>query len=667
MKLAEYKDKLIDILREDVFCELMNFWRNVEESEFDFKIFVSKKCYVLYKVFIPLFDFSSYNPCVKITDTAIPLYKKEMDGKKVLIIDDVFIHGRTSLKIGKEISTTASDMKFYVFAKNSNQGQYQDISTQKFNNILKAFLELHLEKNHDIEKIDFDSCFDIEARNKSEKRKESSLAEQQKSVQGHINCNKEYQWKKISDLVMKCIWGVNMPYVSYLPIFTVKNAKEDAFSKLACENQGLNTHRQERLEQHFTYYIKSSKEASAIIHYCFIVTQNDFIGDCKITPMVFFDCENTSISKEFINSSLKIICGNKTEELMKIFPQKTKSSTSLIAMLQYLIFNVSYLAGMIFLKKNGFEKENYDIDFTNAQYSFGDKLKEYLNILKNITMEENLLSQIEQCTIRNNKHTNKEGRFIQQEALLKGLEEAFESTQKCKMERSCPRIVDTLSKYFKFNNMYDEENIYKLKKDNYIRGLSFSKIKEFLLNKGYSIDDVISGLMYQYNLGAATIDFLYDYDEQDHIIDINMYWRSGEQSYKCISNTYVLPVYYQNLYERTFERNIADFLCELFVEFTKSNYELRNVPFDEEDFEKYCGAKDDVYDTFDIDEYCEDYDFKYLGYLGKQMEQYILFGHIEEVLEKDKEKFKENFYKFLERRTKKEILDYCKKILWDER
>lgn len=672
MKIAEYQNKLVDILREDVFKELMNFWENIEESEFDFKIFVSKKCYVLYKIFVPLFKFSSYSPCIKITDTAIPLYKKEMNGKRVLIIDDVFIHGRTSLNISKEISQNASDVRFYVFAKNNNQGQYQDINNEKINDILKTFSNEYVEKRREIEKIaidkiEVDSIFDIVARNKREKRKENKLAQQQKNVLGHINCTKEYQWKKISDMVMKCIWGVNMPYASYLPIFTLKNSKKDTFLKLSLEKQELNSRRQERLDQHFTYYIKSSKEVPAIIHCCLILTQNNFVEDCKITPMIFFDCENTSISKKFINTTLKIIYDDEADEIEKLFPQNANTSNGLISMLKFLIFSVSYLAGMDFLKQKGFEKEDFDVDFINAQYSFGDKLEKYLDILKSMPMKKNLLSQIEQCIIKNSSHTENKERTTQKKDLLTGLEEAYESTQKCRMERSCPPVVDTLSKYFKFNNIYDEENIYKSKKENYIRGLRFSEIKEFLLEKGYSVDDIISGLMYQYNLGAATIDFLYDYDKQGEIIGINMYWRSGEQSYKCISNTYVIPVYYQNLYERMFERNIADFLFELFLEFTKNNYNLMNVPFEEQDFAKYCGAKDDVYDTFDIDEYCEEDDFKYLGYIGKQLEQYILFGHVENVLEKNKKKFKENFFEFLERRANKNILEKCKKILGDER
>lgn len=92
-----YKKRLLSIFHDDVYSEIFNFWKMIEENVYDYKVFVSKKCYVLYKVFLPLLDFeNTYQSCVKITDTALPMYVSQMSGKTVLIVDDVFIHGRTS-------------------------------------------------------------------------------------------------------------------------------------------------------------------------------------------------------------------------------------------------------------------------------------------------------------------------------------------------------------------------------------------------------------------------------------------------------------------------------------------------------------------------------------------------------------------------------------------
>lgn len=655
-----YKNKLVSVLRDDVFCELMNFWKRIEESEYDFKIFVSKKCYVLYKVFMPLFDFSTYEPCIKITDTAIPLYLKRMKNKTVLIIDDVFIHGRTSLRISREIKPYAKKLEFYVFAKNTNQGRKQDVSIKQINDRIEEFLKDKKNSEDVLNQHIYESFFEIEAKSRKEKVKENDLIEQSKVVQGHIICKDEFQWKRISDLIMKSIWSVNEPYVSYLPIFTMKNPGK-LYSLKGVEE---NSRRQIMLHQYFSYYVQSSENENAIIHYCFIISKNDFTKDCKLTPMVFFDCENTSIDKGFISKALNIIYGEKTEELVRIFLEDKKNQSGLISMLKYLIFNVGYLASMRLFEEQHIKKEEYDIDYINAKFSFGNEIINYVKILEQTADKNSVLSRIEKCQIRNLNNRRKSRVNQKQEAqLFSGLKEAYESTKICRIEKDCPPIIDTLAKYFKYNNLYDEANVYKLQRENFVRGLKFSTIKEFFREKKFSSKDIISGLMYQYNLGAATIDFLYDYDADDKIIGINMYWRSGEQSYKCIAHTYVLLVYYQNLYNTMFDNIVSDFLCDILVEIAEANYAFWDIPFIRKDFEKYCGLKDDIYDAFDIEEYCEDKKFKYFGYLGEQMEQFVLFGHLEEVCKNDKVNFKMRLLEFLKKRADDKTLYYCKKIL----
>ena len=60
MDKETYKKRLLDIYKVDVYNELINFWKILEESKYDYKIYVSKKCYVIYKVVMPIFDFNYY-------------------------------------------------------------------------------------------------------------------------------------------------------------------------------------------------------------------------------------------------------------------------------------------------------------------------------------------------------------------------------------------------------------------------------------------------------------------------------------------------------------------------------------------------------------------------------------------------------------------------------
>lgn len=658
-----YREKLLEVLHDDTFSELMSFWREVEERECDYKIFVSKKCYNLYKVFMPLFQFPSYKNCIKITDTAIPIYLSDMRNKRVLIIDDVFIHGRTSLKIAEKIRQKNTKIEFFVFAKNNNLGTRQDVSFNNFKNLFEKFTK-EFGRNERTLNVFYKSGLDIEAKNYWDKFVRGRLESQDSIVEGFVICDSEYHWKRISDLIMKSLWSVNMPYVSYLPTINMKDETiaDEIFKRGRC----LSSHRQERLKQAFSYYIsaQSQENGGSKIYYCNVIAQNKTFKTCKIIPMVFLDCENTSIDKKFVYAALEVIYKEKTEELKEYFG--ISQNDGLVSLLKYLIFCIGYFSGKRFLEESNIQESQYEIDMDNATYSFGAGIGKYLNILCSADYGRTLDS-IEQCKIKT-YYMGERKRIINKEyrkMLFLALNQAFLSMANCKMEKNCEPIVDLLGKYFKDNNLCNEEKLYRVNDKDSIMGLRFSEIKIFLEKKGFSIEDIIVGLMYQYNLGAATIDFLKDYNYNGDTIGINMYWRAGEQSYKCISNTYVLLVYYQNLYMRRFVKEIADFLSDILLDAAKNNYKFYSIPFEVKDFKKYCGITDDVYDAFDIEEYCELEEFKYLGYIGKQLEQFILFGNVRDAKEKNIKKFKDHFCDFIRKRADKTLWENCKKILWN--
>lgn len=650
-----YKKKLLNIFHEDIFYELLDFWKTVEESRYDFKIFVSKKCYVLYKVFIPILDTDIQMKCTKITDTAIPLYIREMKHADVLVIDDIFIHGRALSKVDDEIRGKAKKICYYTFAKNNNNEEPQDAYT-------KRMLEITGEKNND----PFLSYMD--------KLNMARLNIQENTVEGYINCN-EYQWKRISDLIMKSLWGVNMPYASYLPIFTMKDQDRLFLTRSAEDLIEYSSHSQREQGQNFIYYIESDNKNTrnkSLIHYCFIISKNSFIGDCKLIPMVFFDCENTSIDKSFIYESINSIYGREAIALRDCFI-KNSSKQGLNSLLKYLIFSVGYLASKRYFFVNGIKNYEYTIDFSNAEYSFGSKIKRYLALLEKKNSVE-LLDRVECGTIKTVTDENRKKRdsYEEHKKLLDGLRISYTDMESCSIEKESPSVADVLARYFKFNNMYNEENFYKFrrKKRRYITGLRFSEIKDFLEKKGFSGKDIIFGLMHQYNLGTATIDFLYDYDDNDkksRVKGINMYWRAGEQSYKCISRTYVPIVYFQNEYDKIFNRRVSDFLYDILLEVAQNNYDFFGVPFKKSDYENYCNKGDNVYNAFDIKRYCKRDEFKYLGYIAKQMQQYILRGNLREAKKRDKILFRKKLFDFMKKHTDEEMLCNCAKILWNER
>lgn len=441
MDKKDYKQKLLYIFQEDVFNELMNFWRIVEESEYDYKIFVSKKCYVLYKVFMPIIDFQTYKKCKKITDTAIPIYIENMKNSTVLVIDDVFIHGRATAKVNKEIDNIAKKITFYTFAKNSNNDIPQDTS-------IKTIQEKK-------EGINLDSLNYVAKLNKA------LFAIQQNSVIGYLNCS-EYQWKRISDLIMKSLWGVNMPYVSYLPIFIMKDQKRLFSTNVTKEYIMYNSHSQEEQDQHFAYYIQSNENCTkepSIIHFCFVISNNDFMKNCKMIPMVFFDCENTNININFILNSINIIYDKESDGLCNYFIKNRKDKEGMISLLKYLIFSVGFLASKNFFINNGIRKNEYLVDTCNAEYSFGTGIKKYVSLLEKKEVND-LLRKIHKGIIKNPLKESKNRRVYLEEhiKLMEGLIQSYSDMKSCSIEKNFPDIIEVLARYFKFNNIYNEQN-----------------------------------------------------------------------------------------------------------------------------------------------------------------------------------------------------------------
>ena len=112
---------------------------------------------------------------------------------------------------------------------------------------------------------------------------------------------------------------------------------------------------------------------------------------------------------------------------------------------------------------------------------------------------------------------------------------------------------------------------------------------------------------------------------------------------------------------------MSKFLYDILLEVAQNNYILWRIPFKKSDYEKYCNKGDNVYNAFDIKRYCKREEFKYLGYIADQMQQYILRGNLQEVKNRDRVLFKRNLFEFMKKHTDKNMLCNCERILWDER
>ena len=87
-----------ELLKEAEYDGIYSFFEEVLSYEYDYIILMSRRCLVLYQIFMLFFILDEKNfssSATVLSDHAFPFYYKQMQGKKIAIVDDILIHGRT--------------------------------------------------------------------------------------------------------------------------------------------------------------------------------------------------------------------------------------------------------------------------------------------------------------------------------------------------------------------------------------------------------------------------------------------------------------------------------------------------------------------------------------------------------------------------------------------
>lgn len=85
----------------DINSRLMDFlWKITSSNEYDYVILMSRKMYSFFRSY----DIPRKEKPIIISSDAVPFLRDSFKGKKVLVVDDILIHGRTMGKIGSLLS-----------------------------------------------------------------------------------------------------------------------------------------------------------------------------------------------------------------------------------------------------------------------------------------------------------------------------------------------------------------------------------------------------------------------------------------------------------------------------------------------------------------------------------------------------------------------------------
>lgn len=624
-------DILKRVLGRNVFHNIKSFFQILEDGDGQIVIYISKKCYSLYMEFESLLNKAENK--IHCSNIKIPLYAEMLRGKKVILVDDVMIHGRTLNEIKKQLETYGCEVNIFVLALN------------KEGTLLKEDQNLT----------------DVAKKNIMELQHIANTAK------AFYQCN-SYEWKILSDLIMRSMWATNTPYSATSPVVKLsakgKDILERQREKFHCRSCPTHSTKRMGLEQYYYFMHYPSEDKSP--YFCITLMKNDHCNNYKLLPAIFL---RNSIfrSNKAVKSFYKLVFGNGLTECLcqdLKFDENRFSAQYQIVNSNFLIYTSGLIILNKFLKDAGISEKDYKIDHTNLRYSFGEEFEKYMEKINVEASEMNYkicmdylmhdyesgkkLAKLEKNVYQNifyrsglckNYHYKDRARKIvglknyiaeirdPVNEISKELEEELNSAiYNVKELYQDSKYSDSkmasymFCRYFKVNSMLDEENL-KIDKTRLV-GLPARKLINIVWKMTeYSFFDVMAAFMNQLYIGNSTVVF------QNALEGYGCFCHSGEQSYKCVVHEFVIPVFFMFRYKTLFRDKEALKMSDFILWATEKTYHYYQHPFSIEDFRTYSmQEQENIYDLISLQEYCEageEDEIKLLVEIGYILERFV--------------------------------------------
>lgn len=172
-------DKMKEILME-YYDELYTFFLEVMRAQYDYKFLIARRCLVLYQIYERIFEYEKEEIEIIgeiLSDRIAGKIMGKLKNKKVLIIDDILIHGRRI------------------------ESLYNNFQKFRANNIdIKVYMV-----------TDDKKCI---SKSLADKIYYTELAQ-------------EWRWKTLSDYIVQAIYASSVPYTSFVSSYTVNREKNE--------------------------------------------------------------------------------------------------------------------------------------------------------------------------------------------------------------------------------------------------------------------------------------------------------------------------------------------------------------------------------------------------------------------------------------------------------
>lgn len=496
-KLLTIQDKIDWLIRDMgkvTFLKLLHFVVDVMEADYQIKILMVRRCLDIFLEFEEIVEYLFHGTVKKtgifVTNQSMVLFKNELMGTKVLVVDDIRLHGR------------ALD-ELVSFLVNQCHCDEEDI-------VFKVFAD-----NKDAVKV------------KSGFHNKIEITEV-------VN---ENRWRKISSSIVNSLYILGQPYISHLPYCEVQDDMKAAaaIKQFIKDNEveEITTEVQNYYGVHVYLYFMDRDSDEELADRLPIVEQNiiriyvyEKLGKIIIIPYAFLKPLNAGIIASYYEAlnSLNIV--------QEMFVPKMEVSTGLIAQdgywAKYLYGMEVYVSSLLVGKKFLANREIEDISWNNAieKYNFGyhfeikDDELDYVISQISILKKSGLISS---C----NANIQLEQRS--------GIEEIVVGIRESSMENLTAYAF--MESYIKRSGRKDEELAEQGK--GRMCGIEYLRLYQYF-RKG-DLKELWKAIVKIIDSGKGTLSVIINRVNQKMVVDSLLF--AGEQNYTCNEPNLIYFVY----------------------------------------------------------------------------------------------------------------------------
>lgn len=477
------QQKVEDIL-ESHYDALYDFFLNIVRGSYDYIILMSRRCLVLYQLFMLFFIMDEEDiesDAVILSDKALAYYLNKFRREdKVVIVDDVIIHGRTVGDIFQLLSSFCEDIQIRAYMAYRHRDCISEVV-----------------KKHEKPELEVS----------------------------------EKEWRELSNKLVRCIVESNLPYTSFVTSYfqyseltVLDKIEKICVEKKVLEKYSLTTQINEN-PQIGIYFENNEKRASVYeklsLAECIRVYWNDDLKRLTIIPYVFLKTIKIQQMDTVFEDLANRIPAN-CVSIKEIFTRKEKDKEKQNILYEFKMRLLTCLLSNLFwneFKKRHCIDDSIYVDKDTLFKSFGDGIAE--EILEIEKEETNQLVNFN-INIEEGKRNNSN--------IIVYLKDILSEKNKSKSENEKePESLSNIIKKYCSAAWWQDETEAKQKQSRKTGVLVDDFIyagMEAKRNQG----ELLAELIKVWDIGSAAANF--KVNEEEGII--GGYITSGEQSYKYL-------------------------------------------------------------------------------------------------------------------------------------